>query len=123
MLVYSGEIPGEVVPYVRVGQERWTPRALRYHASRNRLRDDLALAVRGQARADGRLAVTLHFYRWRQAGDIDNLAKSFLDAGNGVLWTDDRVIAELHVYRHRAAKGGDRVSFSVSRVVDNSSPN
>lgn len=124
--MFAGLIAGEVVPYVRIGRERWTPRATRYLGARDVLRAEIALSVRGQVgpRA-GPLAVSLHFHRWRQIGDIDNLAKAFLDAGNGILWPDDRVIAELHVYRYRVAKGQDGIRFSV-KAVDNfpvSSPN
>lgn len=113
--MYHGSIPGEIVPYVRVGQERHTVRAKRYHESRNRLRDELALATIGQSVAgETEYAVELHFYRWRQSGDIDNLAKSFLDAANRVLWFDDKSVTELHVFRHKAAKGSDHVDFTIS---------
>lgn len=113
--MYHGSIPGEIVPYVRVGRERHTERAKRYHESRNRLRDELAIAIRGQGAADvAPYMVELHFYRWRQTGDIDNLAKGFLDSANGVLWADDRQVSELHVYRYKAAKGDDRVNFIVA---------
>jgi len=29
--------------------------------------------------------------------DIDNLAKLYLDSGNGILWEDDNIICELHL--------------------------
>jgi Holliday junction resolvase RusA-like endonuclease len=31
--------------------------------------------------------------------DCDNLAKSAMDAGNGILYVDDAQVAELHVYK------------------------
>ena len=54
------------------------------------------------------LSVTLHFYRPRNPaarnyGDIDNLAKAVLDACNGVIWNDDKLIVELHCYKHKGA--------------------
>jgi Holliday junction resolvase RusA-like endonuclease len=39
-------------------------------------------------------------------GDADNILGSLMDAGNGVLWKDDRVsiISEIEVSWHRAKK-------------------
>lgn len=37
--------------------------------------------------------------------DADNVAKAIGDAGNGVLWLDDRQIVELHVAKRTAAQG------------------
>ena len=36
--------------------------------------------------------------RWhtKANGDLDNLTKAVLDAGNGILWRDDRQVAVLH---------------------------
>lgn len=39
------------------------------------------------------------FYPDRRANDADNL-KILFDAMKGVLWSDDRLIDEQHVYRH-----------------------
>jgi Holliday junction resolvase RusA-like endonuclease len=33
----------------------------------------------------------------KATGDLDNIAKAVLDAGNGVLWEDDRQIAALQL--------------------------
>lgn len=45
--------------------------------------------------------------RWhtKAQGDADNLAKAVMDAGNTVLWEDDRQIAELQVVKLVAAQG------------------
>lgn len=45
--------------------------------------------------------------RWhtKAQGDADNIAKAVLDAGNGVLWNDDRQVAVLHVCKVIAAQG------------------
>lgn len=32
-------------------------------------------------------------------GDVDNIAKAVFDGLNGVVWYDDRQVAEMHVYR------------------------
>lgn len=67
----------------------------------------VATLTRGcQWYATGAVRVTLHWYRSRKAGDLDNRAKVALDALNGLLWTDDRQITELHLYRHDAPKRG-----------------
>lgn len=33
-------------------------------------------------------------------GDLDNYSKAVLDAGNGILWPDDRYIVSLHITKH-----------------------
>jgi len=45
--------------------------------------------------------------RWhtKASGDADNLAKACLDAGNGVLWHDDRQVCSLTVEKYIAAQG------------------
>lgn len=48
---------------------------------------------------DGALSVTLNIYRDRKTGDIDNRIKPVFDALNGIAWTDDKQIVELHVFR------------------------
>jgi Holliday junction resolvase RusA-like endonuclease len=52
------------------------------------------------------LAVSIVFHTNR--GDLDNLAKAILDAGNGLAWEDDRQIVELHLYRRRLKAGAKR---------------
>jgi Holliday junction resolvase RusA-like endonuclease len=39
----------------------------------------------------------------RDGGDADNLVGTLLDAGNGLLWRDDRQVTGLHVKRYRGA--------------------
>lgn len=51
--------------------------------------------------------------RPKSGGDVDNLAKSFLDALNGVAWQDDRQIVELVVKKYYGAIG-----MSVCIVTD-----
>lgn len=92
-------VPGEVVPFVRVGQERFTDRALAYHASKARFGHDaghICLAMGAYVPpgmfAHGTMYVETTFYRSRKAGDGDNLHKAVLDALQGVLWVDDKQV-------------------------------
>lgn len=49
------------------------------------------------------VAVTLHLYRPRAAGDLDNYFKGLLDCLSGAAgYEDDSQIAELHAYRHES---------------------
>ena len=66
------------------------------------------------------LSVTLHFYKptkttAKNYGDVDNLAKAVLDAGNGILWLDDSQIVELHGYKH---KGEGKIEMEAVVNVD-----
>lgn len=54
------------------------------------------------AKAVGPIAVTVHWYRGRRAGDLDNRLKITLDALRGLLFEDDAQIAELHAVRHES---------------------
>ena len=46
-------------------------------------------------------AVTLHIYRQRNQGDVDNYAKGVLDAlQDARILDDDKHVTELHLYRH-----------------------
>ncbi len=47
----------------------------------------------------------------RRDGDIDNYMKAVLDAGNGVLWDDDRQIWDLHGFFDESAE--PRVELTV----------
>lgn len=67
---------------------------------------------------DSEIAVTLHFFKplkpsARNFGDIDNLVKAVLDAGNGLIWSDDSIITELHAFKH---KGEGKI---ILEVVEN----
>jgi Holliday junction resolvase RusA-like endonuclease len=45
----------------------------------------------------GDLVVTLEFRRkGKLRADLDNISKAVLDSGNGVIWTDDKQVIELH---------------------------
>ena len=64
---------------------------------------------------EGDLAVTMTLYRPRRRGDIDGTMKASFDALNGIAWTDDSQVVELHVYR-RDDKQNPRVELEVEPV-------
>ncbi|MHC4230928.1 MAG: RusA family crossover junction endodeoxyribonuclease [Planctomycetota bacterium] len=41
----------------------------------------------------------------KKNGDIDNIAKIVLDAGNGVLWKDDAQVCHLYAYKSVGKRG------------------
>lgn len=49
---------------------------------------------------DKNVAVTMHWYRGRRSGDLDNRAKVALDALQGLAYHRDSQVVELHMYRH-----------------------
>ena len=65
------------------------------------------------------LAVTMRFYlkSEKSRGDFDNLAKLVCDAGNMVLWQDDRQIVEAHVYVVRGDPG-PRTEIEVREITE-----
>lgn len=64
----------------------------------------------------GHVAVTLHVYRPRKAGDLDNRGKAVLDVLQGVAYVSDAQIVELHSYRHDD-KLNPRVEVCVREVT------
>ena len=60
-------------------------------------------------------AVTIEFYKPLKVTapkyrDIDNLAKAVLDAGNGILWQDDRQIYKMTLQKY---KGEGKITIEV----------
>ena len=49
---------------------------------------------------EGDVVLTMHIYRPRRAGDLDNRIKVTVDALNGIAYSDDSQIVELHAFRH-----------------------
>ncbi len=112
-------IPGEIVPYTRVGRERWTDRARRHPTSRDAVRA-MALAAVG-ARIDdearsGRWHAGMPFYRYKRRGDVDNLLKAVLDALQGVVWNDDAQVDAIEARRLRCRRGQDRAVVAVWEI-------
>lgn len=112
MLEFDGafwlHLLGKPVPYVRMTQRGKfvRPEAKRYLASKD------AFALQMRAQMGGReplgrepLVVRLEF--WYTGGpdhrrDLDNEIKAMLDAGNGIVWEDDRWIDVIVASRHKA---------------------
>lgn len=46
------------------------------------------------------VAVTVHLYRPRRVGDLDNGLKALLDTLQGYLYENDSQVLELHAFRH-----------------------
>ena len=84
----------------------------------------LALKACGDSGADWRsvfnestqVMVTLHLYRPRKAGDIDNALKLILDAMQKTIYVNDSQIVELHVYRGDD-KNNPRVEVQVGEII------
>lgn len=48
----------------------------------------------------GPVALTVHIYRPRRTGDLDNLLKATQDSLSGFLWVDDKQIVEINARRY-----------------------
>ena len=91
------------------------PKAAR--EARLELQTHLIRLTAGQPLLEGPLAVEIGFFRpkkrdRRKDGDLDNYLKGFLDAGNAVLWVDDRQIVDLHGFLDDESENG-RVEVTV----------
>ena len=61
---------------------------------------------------DGGVAVTMRVYRPAKRGDTDNFLKVTLDSLNGIAYSDDSQIVEIHAYRYDD-KANPRVEVEV----------
>lgn len=52
----------------------------------------------GARQQDGPICVTVHVFRQRKSGDLDNRLKIVLDACQGALYANDSQIQEIHAY-------------------------
>lgn len=117
-------ILGEIVPYTRVGRERWTDRAKRYLGSRDAVRGQLAAQLPAghrdsEAFASGEWAVSLSVCRCKKRGDLDNILKAVLDAANDVVFRDDAQVRALsaQVMDSHAAPGQDTAVLTVTAMA------
>lgn len=107
-----------LVPFVRVGRERWTRRAKRYMACK----DAVADAIREQAGVVGDVMraagwrVDIDIDRRRADGDLDNLLKLWMDAAQGILWTDDKQVLDVRARVRRKAKA-DRTTMQAEVIT------
>ena len=100
-------IPFDVHPQKRVGQRKSSNGKVRRYDPSKKLKQDFSLLVKSKYKGQPLscpLSVTISISRNLQPtnnnfGDVDNLAKFVLDACNGILWQDDRLIVDLLVYK------------------------
>lgn len=57
--------------------------------------DDIAIHL-----ATKPVKFTVHVYRPKKRGDLDNCLKVLIDSLNGIAYVDDDQITEIHAYRH-----------------------
>lgn len=96
-------------------------RALTQEARNWKAAADIAIMHARLVRYDGPVAVYMHVYRERKAGDLDNRVKLTLDALNGHAWGDDAQVVELHTWRHDD-KANPRVEVEIRTVTQEAQP-
>lgn len=96
--------------------------------------DCMSVAMAGAAPLEGNIELTIRAFWecpvskrlkrglrprcWRQGRkDADNIAKAVQDAGNGVLWIDDRQIVRLMVEKIQAEQGSPPRTELLVRVL------
>jgi Holliday junction resolvase RusA-like endonuclease len=96
-LFYHCELPGEPMPWKRVGRYNHNPS--REHQKKIADQVRMALPQLGRVDETSRWGVRFRFFsRFANVGDWDNLAKNICDALNGVVWKDDKSIREALVW-------------------------
>ncbi|MBN2910790.1 RusA family crossover junction endodeoxyribonuclease [Polycladomyces sp. WAk] len=98
---FTFTVAGRCVPAPRMTYRgKRSPKVLRYMSYRH----DVAWAAKAAKvpRFDGPVAVKMDIYllKYGKEGDIDNMQKIILDALNGIAWSDDRQVAEIHARKH-----------------------
>lgn len=58
------------------------------------------------------IAITLHVFRERRSGDLDNKIKVLLDSLQGIAYVDDNQIVAIHAFRFED-KGNPRVEVEI----------
>ena len=72
------------------------------------------LVVQGRTQKRPHIPVSARKYPDLPRWDVDNVAKTLLDTGNGILWADDRQIARLTI--EKAYGPQDRTHIEVSCI-------
>ena len=111
-------VPGPPVPKARarvVGKRAYTP--ARTKCAEKRIRDHafVAMQKRGIKKMQGVVHVGIGVVQKSRRGDLDNFCKTVLDAMNGLVYTDDRLIDDIHVYR--VIEYDERTIITVTEVI------
>lgn len=109
---YYGVIVPKERPRLGKSGNFYTPR--RTHDSEQDVKAAILMAL-GRERPDmkGQFFVTMEFVG--QPGDADNLAKTVLDAGKGLLWEDDKQVSKFTV--SKASGQSSWVKVTVRRMT------
>lgn len=117
-------VPGPLVTWKRTtiyGGRRLTPKAQRDYQERVYLAGCLAVASAPGWSRDRRYVVDIVWTPVdRRRADVDNCAKTVLDALNGCLWLDDSQVDDLRVRRSEPSRTGAGVVVRVG-VLKNKS--
>ncbi len=113
-------LEGEPVPWARAGRgargQTYTPR--RYAAHLEARGWAMRQAYDGPVIEAGELGLHARFYRsTRHNVDLDNLAKAVLDAGSGIVWSDDRLLSRL-VLERMVDRERPRTELVIYRAAD-----
>lgn len=65
----------------------------------------------------GPLSLTVTWYRGRKSGDLDKRLGVLLDALQGVCYTNDSQIVEIHAHRSDATPKNPRVEVTICRAA------
>jgi crossover junction endodeoxyribonuclease RusA len=97
-------VPGRPIPAVRMTQRGKFVKAQagRYLAYKNQI--GWAAKAAKATKIDGPVEVNaIAYIHGNRDGDVDNLAKSFLDGLNGICWNDDKQVVKLTVKKKKVA--------------------
>lgn len=95
-------VPGAPVPKARarVGKHgAYTPTKTKKQEKCIQQYALLAMRTERVKKMDGIVAVDIEIIQKKRRGDLDNFAKTVLDAMNQVVYTDDSVVDDLRVWR------------------------
>ena len=100
-------ITGKVKPYVRMTQRSKfaNPQAIQYLASKEAIAWQFKTAMAADVHAFWaaevplRVDIVFNVPNRKNTCDIDNLIKAIFDAGNGIVWPDDRWIDAVSARR------------------------
>lgn len=68
------------------------------------------------ALSDARIGIRIVLFTRQKSGDVDNIAKTILDAANGIVWGDDRQVHELMVRREYVEHEPERACIVIYSI-------